>query len=160
MGVDCRSTHIAVVHPHNLMKHPWRTSDTVLVVHDGCFNNWCGCTTATWVLRHPHFHIILHLWLLESHSFTRSLITLVPALSAARSSALCRPFQRSPTRSSATRSSAPSHPFQRSLLPVPALSTTRSSVTRSCGACSLPQLTAASAASAAAAAAAAARLPL
>ena len=45
------------------MKHPWRTSDTVLVVRHGCSIHFCGCTTAKWVLRHPHFHTILHLCL-------------------------------------------------------------------------------------------------
>ena len=59
----CRSTHFAIVHPQKLMKHPWRTSDTVLVVRHGCSIYFCGCTTAKWVLRHPHFHTILHLWL-------------------------------------------------------------------------------------------------
>ena len=58
----CRSTHFAVVHPHKLVKHPWRTSDTVLVVRHGCSIHFCGCTTSKWVLRHPHFHTIIHLW--------------------------------------------------------------------------------------------------
>ena len=56
----CRSTHFAVVHPQKLMKHPWRTSDTGLVVRHGCSIHFCGCMTAKWVLRHPHF-TILHL---------------------------------------------------------------------------------------------------
>ena len=59
----CRSTHFTVVHPQKLMEHPWRTSDTVLVVHHGCSIHFCGCMTAKWVLRHPHFHTILHLWI-------------------------------------------------------------------------------------------------
>ena len=63
----CRSTHFAVVHPQKLMKHPWRTSDTVLVVRHGCSIHFCGCTTAKWVLRHPHFHTILHLWIRLRH---------------------------------------------------------------------------------------------
>ena len=58
----CWSTHFAVVHPQKLMKHPWPTSDTVLVVRHGCSIHFCGCNTAKWVLRHPHFHTILHLW--------------------------------------------------------------------------------------------------
>ena len=63
----CRSTHFAVVHPHKLMKHPWRTSDTVLVVRHGCSINFCGCTTGKWMLRHPHFHTILHLCLVGNN---------------------------------------------------------------------------------------------
>ena len=59
----CRSTHFAVVHPQKWMEHPWRTTNTVSEVRHGCFINLCGCTTAKWVLRHPHFHTILHLWL-------------------------------------------------------------------------------------------------
>ena len=58
----CRSTHFAAVHPQTLMKHPWRTSDTVLVVLHGCCIKFCGCTTTKWVFRHPHFHTIIHLW--------------------------------------------------------------------------------------------------
>ena len=62
MKCGCRSTHFAVVHPQKLMKHPWRTSDTVLVVRHGCSIHFCGCMTAKWVLCRPHFHTILHLW--------------------------------------------------------------------------------------------------
>ena len=58
----CRSTHFAVVHPQKWMEHPWRTTNTVSKVRHGCFINFCGCTTAKWVLRHPHFHTIIHLW--------------------------------------------------------------------------------------------------
>ena len=58
----CRSTHFAVVHPQNLMQHPWQTTNTVSEVRHGCFINVCGCTTAKRVLRHRHFHTILHLW--------------------------------------------------------------------------------------------------
>ena len=57
----CRSTHVAIVHPHQLLKHPWWTTNTVSEVRHGCFITLCGCTTAIWVLRHPHFHTILHL---------------------------------------------------------------------------------------------------
>ena len=52
---------MAAVRPHQLMEHLWRTTNTVLKVHHGCFINLCGCTTAIWVLRHPHFNTILHL---------------------------------------------------------------------------------------------------
>ena len=43
------------------MEHPWRTTNTVSEVRHGCFINFCECTTAKWVLRHPHFHTMLHL---------------------------------------------------------------------------------------------------
>ena len=43
------------------MEHPWRTTNTVSEVRHGCFIKLCECMTAKWVLRHPHFHTILHL---------------------------------------------------------------------------------------------------
>ena len=47
-------------------KNEWNThggtTNTVSEVRHGCFINFCGCTTAKWVLRHPHFHTIIHLW--------------------------------------------------------------------------------------------------
>ena len=41
---------VGVVHPQKLMKHPWRTSDIVLVVRHGCSIHFCGCMTEKWVL--------------------------------------------------------------------------------------------------------------
>ena len=57
------------------MKHPWRTSYTVLVVRHRFSINWCEYTAAKWVPRHPQFHTIIYLWVLARHKITWHIIS-------------------------------------------------------------------------------------